>query len=271
MLDIKYFYPEFKSKCLTFSYDDGVIQDKELLKRISTSNFKITFNLNSGLFSQLKYRDGVDNSRLSENEVKNLYGDKHEIASHSLYHFHMENLNYEDNYFQIQEDIKNLSKLFDKPIRGFAYPFSTYNEYTLKALKDLDVKYARTTKSTYSFDLPQNFLLWNPTIHHNDKELFNVVNKFLNEKLDMGLLYIWGHSYEFANQNNFDILDKLVSKFKNEKDVAYLTNIEVFDYINAIRNVKINNRILINNSSLDIYFIFDNKKYILKAHEELKI
>ena len=37
-------------KALTFSYDDGVTQDKRLIKILNKYGLKCTFNINSGLF-----------------------------------------------------------------------------------------------------------------------------------------------------------------------------------------------------------------------------
>ena len=38
-----------KLKALTFSYDDGVEQDRRLIKLFNQYNLKATFNLNSGM------------------------------------------------------------------------------------------------------------------------------------------------------------------------------------------------------------------------------
>ena len=43
-------FPGGLAKALTFSYDDGVEQDKLLLSVFARHSLKATFNLNSGLF-----------------------------------------------------------------------------------------------------------------------------------------------------------------------------------------------------------------------------
>lgn len=258
MIKIVPLYPDFKPKCLTFSYDDGVIQDLKFLSLIRKTSFQVTFNLNSGLFRQIKFRDGVDNSRLDNNELRKIYY-PYEIASHSLYHFHMEKLNYADNFFQIKEDIDNLKKIFFYKIRGFAYPFGTYSLDTIKALKENNIAYARTTHSTYDFLLPSDFLLWNPTIHHNDIKLKEVVENFQKTTAPLALLYIWGHTYEFENQNNWEIINYLSNELDNKKDIAYLSNIEIFDYINALRNVIIKSQTIINPTNQTIYLKIDDE------------
>lgn len=270
MLNIRYLYPNFKKKCLTFSYDDGVIQDLKFLNFIKNTKFKVTFNLNSGLSKQIKYRDGIDNSRLDLTMNKDVYIN-HEIASHGLYHFHMEKLNYEDNYKQIKEDIVNLKSIFQKDIKGFVYPYGTYNQDTINALKDLNVKYSRTTKATYSFALPKDFLLWNPTLSHSDEKLMSIIEKFKKTDVELALLYIWGHTYEFENQNNWEVLLSIIKELDNQEDIAYLTNIEIYEYLNALKNVIINCNKLINNSSVDLYLKIDGKNRILTANSMLEL
>ena len=50
-----------KMKAITFSYDDGVTQDKRLIEIFNKYGLKATFNLNSGLLGKERtlVRDGV--------------------------------------------------------------------------------------------------------------------------------------------------------------------------------------------------------------------
>jgi hypothetical protein len=43
-----------KLKALTFSYDDGVVEDVRFIELINKYNVKCTFNLNSNLFGTNK-------------------------------------------------------------------------------------------------------------------------------------------------------------------------------------------------------------------------
>ena len=232
---------------------------------------KCTFNLNSGLLSQIKYRDGINNSRLGINEIEKIYKG-HEIASHSLYHFHMENLTYEENKYQIKEDINNLKKIFNTEIKGFAFPFGTYNKNTLIALKESNIMYARTTKPSYSFYVNVDKLLeFNPTCSHSDKMLNKLAIEFLTTNVELALFYVWGHTYEFENNNNWNLLKMLLEILKDDKDIAYLTNIDAFKYICETKKVELNDEYLINNSSIDIYVKVDGVDIVLKSKEKVYI
>lgn len=269
MKNIKICYPGFKKKCFTLSYDDGVLQDIPFLEMINLYGVKCTFNLNSGLFGQIKYRNGNNNSRLSLEEVKKLYYG-HEIASHSLYHFHLEKLSYEDNFYQINKDIINLESIFNKKINGFAYPFGKYSLDTIKVLKENKVMYARTTKSSYKFDVDINNLLeYNPTCSHSDRKLKDIAVDFLKTDNELALFYVWGHSYEFENNNNWDVLRMLLEILKDDNDIAYLTNFEAFKYIIETKKLEVNDRYIINNSDIDIYLIINGIEMICKPKEEI--
>ena len=43
-------YPEFKTKAVTFSYDDGVVQDRRLAGIFDKYGMKATFNINGAFF-----------------------------------------------------------------------------------------------------------------------------------------------------------------------------------------------------------------------------
>ena len=60
-------------KAVTFSYDDGVTQDRDLIRLLNKYGMKGTFNINSGLLGQENYliRDGVkvEHTRVKGNEI----------------------------------------------------------------------------------------------------------------------------------------------------------------------------------------------------------
>ena len=75
----KFAYPEWKFKAVTFSYDDGVIEDRELIKIFDKYNIKATFNISLGKAVKKPERF------IQAAEVKELYKN-HEIASHGYLH-----------------------------------------------------------------------------------------------------------------------------------------------------------------------------------------
>ena len=52
------------------------------------------------------------------------------------------------------------------------------------------------------------------------------------------MMYVWGHSYEFDRDNNWDHIEKFCEYMGGRDDIWYATNIEIVDYMNAAKNLK---------------------------------
>ena len=81
-------------KALTFSYDDGNVQDKKLLDILNRYGMKCTFNVNTGLdfdHGTWVYRDVLEVHRLNLAECPELYAG-HEMAVHGVYHYNLTEL-----------------------------------------------------------------------------------------------------------------------------------------------------------------------------------
>ena len=42
-------------------------------------------------------------------------------------------------------------------------------------------------------------------------------------------MYVWGHSYEFDDKNNWDLMEEFCQKMGGKEDIWYCTNIEFMD------------------------------------------
>lgn len=231
-------------KYLTFSFDDGVIQDERLIALLNKYNLKATFNLNSSL---LGLKGGwelngkfVNHTKVLPTQVKELYKG-HEVAVHTLTH---PNLTWEEDatvVYQVEEDRKHLSHLLGYEVTGMAYPCGGVNndERVAELIKtQTGVRYARTITSSFAFDLPKNLYRLNPTVYiYEADKMFELAEKFIALKTDMPqLFYIWGHSYEFdvmdhINWERFEAFCKLIS---GKDDIFYGTNKDVLERLNLI-------------------------------------
>ena len=45
------------------------------------------------------------------------------------------------------------------------------------------------------------------------------------------LFYLWGHSYEFEDNNNWDVIENFAKALGRKEDVWYATNGEIYDYV----------------------------------------
>lgn len=231
-------------KYVTFSFDDGVTQDKRFIEVLNKYGLKATFNLNSSLFG-LKggwEQNGkwLNHNKISPLEVKDVYAG-HEVAVHTLTHPNLTGETDEAVEYQVEEDRKQLSRLVGYTVRGMAYPCGGVNNDDRVAgiIKEkTGVAYARTISSTYSFDLPTNVHRLNPTVHIGDAEkLFALAEEFISLKTDKPqLFYIWGHAYEFdvMDEMTWEKLEEFCKLISGKEDIVYGTNIEVLSQLSLI-------------------------------------
>ncbi len=231
-------FPGGKKRALTLSYDDGVIQDKRLVAILDKYGLKGTFNINTGLFADPNevFPPETVHRRLTRQECIDLYDtSRHEVAVHGVHHPFLTEMSQPCVTAEVLEDRKTLEEMFPVTVRGMAYPFGAYNDEVLAALKTCGIAYARTVESTHGFDLPSQWLTLHPTCHHNDEKLMELADAFLNCELIIHplMFYLWGHSYEFDNDNNWDVIETFARKMGGREDVWYATNMEIFNYVTA--------------------------------------
>lgn len=114
-----------KMKALTFSYDDGVFQDRRLLKIFNKYGLKGTFNLNSDMLGSATafFFGGMTIPRVvpRASEIEALYRG-HEVAAHTLTHAMLPNLSDEDVIREVENDRLALSEIVGYDVVGLAYP-----------------------------------------------------------------------------------------------------------------------------------------------------
>ena len=219
-----------KRKAVTFSYDDGIVQDIRLVEILNRYGIKCTFNLNSGIMgpqSAWEYK-GTPVRRLSPDEMKGLY-DGHEIAVHCTTHANLCGLSEQRLAEEILEDRKRLEEQFSCRISGMAYPYGAYDETVVNYLRANGFAYGRTVNGTGTTELPAgDLLMLRPTAHHDREDLFDIIDRFLSGE-ETQLLYIWGHSYEFDGNHNWDRLEEICRRLSGREDVFYGTNRQVLE------------------------------------------
>ena len=259
-------FPGGLSKALTLSYDDGVEQDATLIGILNQYGLKATFNLNSGCFAPegTTYPKGQIHRRMSTSQVKALYaGSGHEVAVHCLTHASLTELSQPQMIREIIKDRENLESLFGCIVRGMAYPFGTFNDQAVEALRACGIAYARTVISSRRFDLPKDWLRLEATCHHDDPQLMALADSFLVDHAVWGsrLFYLWGHAYEFEANNNWDVIRAFAEKMGGRDDIWYATNIEIYDYVQAYQSLHFSadNTIIHNPSAQTLWLEKDGK------------
>lgn len=226
-------YPGGRHKALTMSYDDGRRADERLVGIFNRHGIKGTFHINSGLFGN------SNNDRLTEEECQRLY-EGHEVSAHTLTHPTIARCPKEQLVHEIMEDRKGLEQLMGYTIRGMSYPNGSYNPQIKDMLPHLGIEYARVVETTHGgFGLPHDWLEWKGTCHHKDNLLKHAETFLsLHKKQYLYLMYVWGHSYEFDNDNNWSIIEQFCELAGGHEDIWYATNIEIVDYLKAYDQLK---------------------------------
>ena len=116
---------ERKFKAITFSYDDGITQDKRLISLFNKYGLKCTFNINSALFGKagalVREDVTVAHVRPRIEEIREIY-EGHEVAAHTLHHPMLPTLTDEEIINEVENDRLALSEVVGYEVVGMAYP-----------------------------------------------------------------------------------------------------------------------------------------------------
>lgn len=279
-------YPDFKCKAVTLSYDDGVRQDIKFIEKIEKHGFKCTFNINTGFIGKVE-----GEGRLTYSEIKaNILDKGHEVAIHGNLHCAPGICSPIKTTRDVLDCRLQLEKEFGIIIRGMAYPDSGIKNFQNGAdydtvrqiLKNLGVTYSRSLNGdNNTFKLPNDWYNWLPTCHHNNPNTLEWAKSFA--ELDVSslyyssqfprLFYLWGHTYEFDNNKNWERIDEIGEILGNNDDIWYATNSEVCEYVKAYESLifSADETMVYNPTVKTIWFEVDSKQFVIKAGETLKL
>lgn len=271
-------YPGFKAKAVTLSYDDGVTEDQKFIEIINKGGLKCTFNVNSNRFHDKPYTYDPDKTGqyFTKDDAKSLYTNSgHEVAAHFLDHCYPNELTPLMTTTQIYEDRKNLEEMFGTEVRGMAYPYGQFDDTAVEIAKNCGIVYSRTTKSSYGFNLPKDWLRLQPTCHHISSHLKELTDEFINCTVNNApiLFYLWGHTYEFARNNNWDVIEDFTKAVGNRDDIWYATNIEIYDYVSAFKSLRFTIACdkVFNPTCYDIYFKVSGNNIVVHPGETVAL
>lgn len=271
-------FPGGKLKALTFSYDDGVEQDVKLIEIFKRYGMRATFNLNSGLYApeNTVYPEGQIHRRMSKSQVSALYKQEGiEVAVHGSTHPWLDHMPMNMCTKDLLEDRETLEKQFGTMVRGMAYPFGTYNDDVVDSMRSVGIVYSRTVHSSHDFNMPGDWMRLPATCHHDDKELMNLAHRFLEES-SWGrpwMFYLWGHSYEFEANNNWEVIEEFCQFMAERDDIWYATNIEIYDYQDAFKRLlfSMDGSIVQNPTAYELWFFLNGQEYSVKPGETKKL
>lgn len=259
-------YPNGKKKALTMSYDDGIVADRRLVEIFDRYGIRGTFHLNSSRLDAERFVTSAELPALYKN---------HEISCHTVTHPFPNTIPRESLVYEIYRDRERLESIAGYPVRGMSYPYGQYSREVIDCFRKLGMEYSRTTVATNGFGIPEDFMEWHPTCHHNN-DIMKKLSVFKNPPRripNLMLFYVWGHSYEFNNDNNWELIEEFCREASGMDDVWYATNIEIVDYITALRNLRfgVNCTTVYNPSALTVWFTADGKEVTVEPGVTLKL
>ena len=276
-------FPGGKAKAVTFSYDDGSKDDVRFLDVINKYNLKCTFNLVGELVES--------EERLTKDYIKeNILAKGHEIAVHGYCHRAQNKIRPIEGIRDILDCRILLEREFGIIIRGMAFPDTAVNRFqepeafkrVKKYIEDLDIAYVRSAGGDNDkFKLPDEWHNWMPTAHHDNPQIFEYMEKFINldvSKLYISmrtpkLFYVWGHSFEFERNQNWEHLDEICQKISGKDDIWYATNMEIYEYVQAYNSLvySADGTVVYNPTLFDIWFDIDGTMYFIKSGETITL
>lgn len=268
-------FPNGKFKVLTMSYDDGREPDKRLIEIFNKNGIKGTFHLNSGLLKDASPApNDIYGLRIPAEEIVEVYK-RHEVSCHTLTHPTIARSPIVHVVKEIIDDRENLENIVGYTVRGLSYPNGSYSEKIKEMLPSLGIEYGRVVNTTGTFDIPIDFLEWKATCRHADPNLLKYADDFaaLSKKQYMYMFYVWGHSYEFPRDNNWEVIEKFCEKLGNRDDIWYATNIEIVDYLKACDNLQFaaNGNFVFNPSFQSVWISVDKKIYEIPGGKQITL
>lgn len=255
-----------KHKVLTMSYDDGKHEDRRLVALFNQYGIKGTFNVNSGL-------EG-DPVRIPQAEYRELYKG-HEVACHTVSHPTIGRCPLELVAQEVIEDRKKLESIMGYPVRGLAYPNGSESPEIRAMLPALGIRYGRVVGNTDGFAMPEDFLQWKATCHHNHN-LLELGQQFvdLHKKQYLYMMYVWGHSYEFTNNNNWEVMEDFCKLVGGKDDIWYATNIQIVDYMDVVKAAQYaaDGSFVYNPCAQSLWLCVDDEKFVeVKGGQQVQL
>ena len=201
-------------------WNDGVTSDVRLIEILRRHGARATFNLNAGLHERVRqpmriYLD-TQVARLAWDEMRDVY-DGFTIASHSLTHPSLEKAEAKEARADIAEGRERLQQFFDRPVRGFAYPYGSHNQAVMEIVREAGHLYARTTVNVDCPFPPENAMAFHPSCHFRAPDFWL---RYENAK-KCGVFYFWGHSYEMVSEDMWTAFEEKIAKITADPESCW--------------------------------------------------
>ncbi|MBQ2735430.1 MAG: polysaccharide deacetylase, partial [Clostridia bacterium] len=83
----------------------------------------------------------------------------------------------------------------------------------------------------------------------------------------------WGHAYEFARDNNWEVIENFCKAVSGKEDIWHATNMEIYEYVQNFNRLifSLDQRIVQNPTAQTLWFQMSKQLYAVKPGETLTI
>lgn len=257
-------YPGGKKRIVTFSYDDGTAGDSRLTALMNRYGLKGTFHLNG----KKKFQNMTAEQKA---ELQSRY-EGHEVSCHTMHHGWLNTMPPQSVTEEILGNRKVLEPIFGYPVVGMSYPCSGVccNNAVMTIARACGIVYSRTTRATGTFQMPEDFLAWHPTCHHNPTNhnkvmaLCDTFISMLDSEWCTPLFYIWGHAHEYGDEAAWNQVEELMAHLAGKEQIWYATNLQIYNYVTAQSRLQISmdETVFYNPSDLSVWVERDNREIL---------
>ena len=301
------FFPGWVRKSVSFTIDDGnIAMDEKFLSIVKPAGIKGTFNLCTPLkknMSDADYRrfyhgyeianhcrrhphafSATRNPTVTSRPFDEETADKklaYPTDEEGFYRIFSRTWNYfiatDDKYMSLVDDCtRELEAVFGKgSVRDYVWPFGDQaNPALFERLASHGFRSIRATgdvDDSTGFALPKDRMCW--SYNASNRSLRKIADKYALYPDDGELkLFCFGvHSIDFDRDENWDDLVYFCDTYGNRDDFWYASMGEIFDYEDAVRAIRIEEKEIVNDSPIDLYIKIDGKRQKLCAFSSLPI
>lgn len=301
------FFPGWTRKAISFTIDDGnIAMDQKFLSIVRPAGILGTFNLCTPLKKDMSREDYVAFYRgyeianhchrhpfpFSENRqpaITDVPFDEatadtslaYPMGEDGFYRIFTRNWNYyiatDDKYMEFVDTCTEiLEDYFGKnTVKDFVWPFGEQrNAALMQRLIAHGFRSIRATgdvRDTTGFALPADRMHWSYNACHKTLSEVSALYEAYPDDGELKLFCFGVHSIDFERDGNWNDLVDFCEKFGNRADLWYAPMGDIFDYEDAVKNVRITEDAVINDSEIDLCIKIDGVRRKLCAHTSLPL
>lgn len=204
------------------SWDDGIVSDIRLTEILRRYQVKASFCLTPGLYQKNRSWGWMDDDRevwrLARHELIDVY-QGFEICSHSMTHPYLTDLPADRLDWELQTSKHILEEIFQRPVRGFCYPFHACNDFVKEAVHRAGYQWARGRELPDGLYSCADPLELHPCCHVLDDDFWG---KYERCKSRNGLFFFWGHSYEMKDEAMWAGFEAMIERISLDFDAEWV-------------------------------------------------